>query len=124
MGFKVAFAPLPFGFMSLNDEEGNLEAGIQYLESGDERLIYMDIIACLNLMAHFRTRRQVKDIDRNNYGENPGVIRAYQVAVEEARRIGLSDPEISLHLNYLRFVMPSPVFQRFVGNVGLEMTNS
>lgn len=116
---KVAFAPLPFGFISLNEEDGNLEAGMQYLESGDERLIYMDIILCLNLLTGSSGRRNAPDTNPQRYGENPAVIKAYQVAVTEARRVGVSDPEISEHLAVLRFLMPPPVFQRFVKNLGL-----
>jgi hypothetical protein len=40
--------------------------------------------------------------------------------VEAARQVGVLDPEILEHLSSLRVMMPSPEFQRFVKNLGLE----
>lgn len=119
-GLKVAFSQGPFGFISLNEEDGNLEVGAQYLKEGDERLIYMDVILCLNLLKRSSGKRSASDANPQSYGENQVMIKSYQVAVAEARRVGASDPEILEHMNFLRFVMPPPAFLRFVKNLGLK----
>jgi hypothetical protein len=117
---KVVFAPSPFEFISLNEEEATLEVGTQYLEGGDARLIYMDIIVCLNLSKRSSGGKYFTDSNPQSYGENPIVLQSYQAGVEAARQVGVLDPEILEHLSSLRVMMPSPEFQRFVKNLGLE----
>ncbi|MDA4114613.1 MAG: hypothetical protein OK474_11255 [Thaumarchaeota archaeon] len=117
---KIAFSPSTFGFISLNEEDGNLEVGMQYLEDGDERLIYMDILLCLNLLKRPSGRENDPDTDPQSFGQNPVVIKSYQIAVAEARRVGTPDSKILGHLQTLNFIMPPPVFERFVVNIGLK----
>ena len=117
---KVAFSPSTFGFISLNEEDGNLEVGMQYLEEGDERLIYMDIILCLNLLKRSSGRENAPDTDVQSFGENRAVVESYQVAVAEARRVGIPDSKILRHLNSLKFIMPHPAFEKFIGDIGLK----
>ena len=117
---KVAFSPSTFGFISFNEEDGNLEVGMRYLEEGDERLIYMDIILCLNLLKRFSGRENAPDTDPQSFGENQAVVESYKVAVAEARRVGISDSKILRHLNALNFIMPPPVFEKFIWNIGLR----
>jgi hypothetical protein len=117
---KVAFSPSTSGFISLNEEDGNLEVGMQYLEEGDARLIYMDIILCLNLLKRSSGRENAADTDPQRFGENQAVVKSYQVAVAEARRVRIPDSKILRHLNALNFIMPPPVFEKFIGNIGLK----
>jgi hypothetical protein len=119
-GLKVVFSPGPFGFISLNEEDGNLEVGSQYLKDGDERLMYMDVVLCLNLLKRLSEKSRKPDADRESYGRDPAVIKAYEGAVAEARRVGVSDSEILEHLSIMRFVMPPPAFEEFVKTLGLE----
>jgi len=121
-GLRVAFSPGPFGFITLNEEDGNLEVGSQYLVDGDERLMYMDVVLCLNLLKSSSGKRGASDSDRQSYGRNPAVIKAYRVAVTEARRAGVTDPEILEHLSVMRFIMPPPAFRGFVRALGLGKT--
>jgi hypothetical protein len=117
---KVAFSPSTFGFISLNEEDGNLEVGMQYLEDGDERLIYMDIILSLNLLKRSSGPEDASGTGSRSFGENPVVIRSYQVAVAEARRVGIPDSKILGHLGALNFVMSPAVFARFIAKLGLK----
>lgn len=119
-GLRVAFSPGPFGFITLNDEDGNLEVGSQYLREGDERLMYMDIILCLNLLKRSSRKESASVTERESFGRDPAVIEAYKLAVAEARRIGTPDADILEHVSILRFIMPPPAFRGFVKVLGLE----
>ena len=93
---------------------------MEYLEDGEERLIYMDVILCLNLLKRSSGRVNAPDTDPRSFGENPVVVKSYQAAVAEARRVGTPDSKILGHLNFLNFIMPPPVFERFITKIGLK----
>jgi hypothetical protein len=117
---RVAFSPSAFGSISLNEEDGSLEVGAQYLEDGDERLIYMDVILCLNLLKRSSGRQTTADADPQSFAENKAVVESYRAAVAEARRIGTPDSKILSHLRVLNFIMAPGDFQRFTGRIGLR----
>jgi hypothetical protein len=85
------------GFMGVSDEDGHIFASQQYINGGEMWSVYLDII---HELVHVRQFREGKDLfdPRFAYVDRPTEIEAYAVAVEEARRIGLSEEEI---FNYL-----------------------
>ena len=85
-------------YMYIDAEAGNVCAGLGYLRNGDERILYLDI---LHELTHIRQWHEGKELwDRRfSYVERPTEVEAYEVAVREARRLGMRDGEIA---DYLR----------------------
>lgn len=85
-------------YMYIDDEAGNVVAGLGYLREGDEKVLYLDI---LHELTHIRQWHDGKELwdRRYSYVDRPTEIEAYEVAVKEARRLGMSDREIA---DYLR----------------------
>ncbi len=117
---KVSFSPGRFGFVTPSADDGSLEVGANYLERGDERLIYTDVVLSLNLVKRSTGRGGASGSAPQGFGEAPGVIESYRAALMEARRVGLSDREILEHLGFMRFFLPAAEFQRFVRKLGLS----
>jgi len=86
------------GYMYIDDAAGNVVAGLDYLRSGDERVLYLDI---LHELTHIRQWHEGKELwdRRYAYVDRPTELEAYAVAVKEARRLRMSDREIA---DYLR----------------------
>ena len=85
-------------YMYIDAEAGNVCAGLTYLQTGDERILYLDI---LHELAHIRQWHEGKELwdRRYSYVDRPTEIEAYEVAVREARRLGMTDGVIA---DYLR----------------------
>lgn len=86
------------GYMGVSDEDGHIGISAKYLGTADERWIYLDII---HELVHVKQFMDGKELFDHNYSyvDRPTEIEAYTIAVNEARRIGLSDKEI---MDYLR----------------------
>lgn len=86
------------GYMNVSDEDGHLRVNANYLNTGDERDIYLDIIHELVHVKQFLDGKKLHD--RNfQYCDSPIELEAYGHAVEEARKLGMSEEQI---LDYLR----------------------
>ena len=99
------------GYLRVDGESGNIIINPEYLKTAHERHLYLDAI---HELAHVRQFREGKDLydRRYAYFERPTEIEAYEVAVEEARRIGMDDEEI---VDYLRVDwVTEEEFARFV----------
>jgi hypothetical protein len=85
-------------YMYIDDAAGNVCAGLTYLRNGDERILYLDI---LHELTHIRQWHEGKELwdRRYAYVDRPTEVEAYDVAVREARRLGMTDGEIA---DYLR----------------------
>ncbi|MEM3699981.1 MAG: hypothetical protein QXL57_03835 [Candidatus Bathyarchaeia archaeon] len=86
------------GYMGVSDEDGHLFISADYLKNGDLVDIYLDIIHELVHVKQFMDGKKLFD-DNFSYVERPTEIEAYRVAVDEAKRLGLSDEKI---LQYLK----------------------
>lgn len=82
------------GYMYVNDEDGSLVVGADYLRTATSNYLYLDII---HELVHVRQYLQGKDLfDRSHsYIDRPTEIEAYQCSVEEARRMGMDDEAIA-----------------------------
>ncbi|HYM40307.1 MAG TPA: hypothetical protein VEY12_09245 [Thermoplasmata archaeon] len=85
-------------YMYIDDGPGNVCAGLTYLRTGDARVLYLDILHELTHIRQWHAGRELWD-RRYSYVDRPTEVEAYEVAVQEARRLGMSDGEIS---DYLR----------------------
>lgn len=85
------------GYMWVNSLDGHIMVSSRYLNTGDKIDIYLDVIHELVHVKQFMDRKELFDI-HYGYTERPTEIEAYRYAVEEARRIGLSDERICDYL--------------------------
>ena len=85
------------GYMYVNDSDGHLTISKKYLENGNKTDIYLDLIHELCHVKQFMDGRELFD-PRYDYVERPTEIEAYRYAVQEAKRIGLSEERIRRYL--------------------------
>jgi hypothetical protein len=85
------------GYMGVSETDGHLIISADYLSKGDIVDIYLDII---HELVHIRQFMEGKELFDHNYEyiERPTEIEAYRCAVEEAKRLGLSDKRICEYL--------------------------
>ena len=91
-------------YMGVSDEDGHLLVSAYYLNNGDSVDIYLDVIHELVHVRQFMEGKKLFD-DHYRYVERPTEIEAYSYAVEEARRLGLTDEKI---LQYLKTEWMTP----------------
>jgi N-acetylglutamate synthase-like GNAT family acetyltransferase len=87
----------PRGYLRVDGETGNIMINPEYLRTGHERHLYLDVLHELAHVKQFREGKELYD-RRYAYFERPTEIEAYAVAVEEARRIGMGKEEIVEYL--------------------------
>lgn len=94
---KVEFAGTR-GYMGVNNHDGHLLIGANYLKEGDIVDIYLDII---HELVHVRQFMEGKELFDDNYShtDRPTEVEAYRHTVDEAHRLGLNDEKI---LQYLK----------------------
>jgi len=85
------------GYMRVSNVDGHLVISSYYMNNGDKVDIYLDLIHELVHVRQFMEGKELFDSDYS-YAERPTEIQAYQHAVEEARRLGLSDARICKYL--------------------------
>ena len=84
-------------YMHVNDMDGSLFVGLEYLRNGELRHLYLDII---HELIHIRQYLEGKELfdEKFSYVDRPTEIEAYQCAVDEARKIGMSEDAIADYL--------------------------
>ena len=85
------------GYMGVNSLNGHIMISAKYLREGDKTDIYLDLIHELVHVRQLMEGKELFDV-HYSYAERPTEVEAYRVAVEEARRIGLSDERICRYL--------------------------
>jgi GNAT superfamily N-acetyltransferase len=86
------------GYLRVDGETGDIIINPEYLRTGPDRWLYLDVIHELTHVRQFKEGKELYD-RRYSYLERPTEIEAYETAVEEARRIGMDPDEI---VDYLR----------------------
>jgi hypothetical protein len=84
-------------YMWVSDVDGHLTVSSYYLNNGDKVDIYLDLVHELVHVRQFMEGKQLFDVDYD-YADRPTEVEAYRVAVEEARKMGLSDKRICRYL--------------------------
>ena len=108
-------------YMYIDDEAGNVCAGLNYLRHGEERVLYLDILHELTHIRQWRAGQPLWD-RRYSYVDRPTEIEAYEVAVKVARKLGMRDREIS---DYLRVEWTSrEEHERLCRRLGVRLTDS
>lgn len=117
-GLEVEFFSSRWGYMAVSDRDGHLLVSAHYLKEGDERDIYLDVV---HELVHVRQWREGKELfpEGVSYQDRPTEIEAYRIAVDEARRIGLTEAEIR---EYLRVPwMDEDGHAQLLANLGLAV---
>ena len=85
------------GYMYVDSSDGHLVISKSYLNSGDKIDIYLDLIHELCHVKQYMDGKELFD-PQYDYVDRPTEIQAYSYAVQEAKRLGLSDERICLYL--------------------------
>jgi hypothetical protein len=94
---KVEFHSMRRGYMGVSDKDGHLFVSAHYLKNGDTIDLYLDVIHELVHVKQFMDGKELFE-GRYDYVERPTEVEAYHHAVDEARRLGLSDKRICQYL--------------------------
>ena len=85
------------GYMYVDGSDGHLVISKGYLNSGNKTDIYLDLIHELCHVKQFMEGKELFD-PRYDYVDRPTEKEAYRYAVQEARRLGLSEERIRCYL--------------------------
>jgi hypothetical protein len=93
---KVFVVDMPHE-MFVNNDDGSIAVGLTHLRQASDEFLYLDII---HELCHVKQHMQGRNLyDRSKaYVDRETEIEAYQVTVQEARRIGLNDEGIACYL--------------------------
>jgi hypothetical protein len=105
------------GYLRVDDETGNIVISGEYLRTGDERYLYLDVVHELVHVRQFIEGKELFD-RRYSYVDRPTEIEAYQACVAEGRKIGMKNDEV---LEYLRVEwITEEEFMRLLASVGVK----
>ncbi len=105
------------GYMHINTARGSIVVSAKYLREGEEKYLYLDAI---HELVHIRQHLEGKELwDRKyKYVDRPTELEAYQVAIAEARRIGLGEEGL---VDYLKVEWVNEEdFRRFLVTLGIR----
>ena len=115
---KVEFFSSKFGYMGVSDEDGHLIVSAYYLREGEAISKYLDVIHELVHVKQFRNGMALFD-ETYEYHSRPTELEAYKLAVEEARRLGMSDKEL---FEYLKVDwMSEEEVRKLAKNLGIKV---
>ena len=84
-------------YMYVKNDDASIVIGFQHLQNSDSKILYLDII---HELVHVMQQRQGLDLYDKSYAyvDRPTEIEAYEIAVLEAKNLGMNKEEI---LDYL-----------------------
>lgn len=85
------------GYMYVNDGDGSLVVGLDYLRKADVHYLYLDIIHELVHIKQYLEGKELFD-NRYSYVDRPTEVEAYQCCVEEGRKLGMTDDALAEYL--------------------------
>jgi hypothetical protein len=85
------------GYMYVDGSDGHLVINKSYLNTGNHIDIYLDLVHELCHVKQFMEGKELFD-PKYDYVDRPTEIEAYRYAVQEARRLGLSEERIYYYL--------------------------
>jgi len=114
---KVEFFSSKFGYMGVSDEDGHLIVSAYYLREGEQVSKYLDVIHELVHVRQFREGKPLFD-EGFEYHNRPTELEAYKLAVDEGRRLGMSDKEL---FDYLKVDwMSEDEVRKLARNLGVK----
>ncbi len=108
-------------YMFVKNEDAAIVIGLDHLKNSDTKVLYLDIV---HELVHVKQHRAGLDLYNRSYSyvDRPTEIEAYEVAVKEARRLGMNDDEIMDYL-FVDWITPQE-HKRLASHVGLKIRNT
>ena len=103
-------------YMYVKNDDASVVIGFRHLQNSDSKILYLDIV---HELVHVMQQRQGLDLYNKSYAyvDRPTEIEAYEIAVLEAKNLGMNDEEI---LDYLLVEWITPEeHKRLASHVGL-----
>jgi len=103
-------------YMYVKNNDASIVIGFQHLQNSDSKILYLDII---HELVHVMQQRQGLDLYDKSYAyvDRPTEIEAYEIAVLEAKNLGMNKEEI---LDYLLVEwITTEEHKRLASHVGL-----
>jgi hypothetical protein len=105
-------------YMHVKNEDASIVVGKDHLKNSEKKILYLDII---HELVHVKQQRQGLDLYDSSYHyvDRPTEVEAYEIAVEEARKLGMNDSEIFdyLHVEWIS----SDEHKRLASRVGVKI---
>jgi predicted nucleotidyltransferase len=105
-------------YMHVKNEDASIVVGKDHLKNSEKKILYLDII---HELVHVKQQRQGFDLydSAYHYVDRPTEVEAYEIAVEEARKLGMSDSEIFDYL-HVEWISPDE-HKRLASRVGINI---
>ncbi|HEV2193628.1 MAG TPA: hypothetical protein VGR54_08440 [Nitrosopumilaceae archaeon] len=103
-------------YMYVKNDDASIVIGFGHLQNSDSKILYLDIV---HELVHVMQQRLGLDLYNKSYAyvDRPTEIEAYEIAVLEAKNLGMNDEEI---LDYLLVDWITPEeHKRLASHVGL-----
>src|SRR5437899_6441292 len=105
------------GYLHVDNDTGDIIISSPDLKTTADRVFYLELIHDLDHVKQFKQGKDLFD-KKYSYVDRPTEIEAYSVAVEEARRIGMTEREI---IDYLKVEWVSDEdFKRLLRALGVS----
>ncbi len=106
-------------YMHIDDTDGSLVVGLEYLQTADERYLYLDVI---HELVHVKQYLQGKELwdESYSYVDRPTELEAYECAVEESRNLGMTEDEIAEYI-YVEWITRKE-YSRLLKRLGIRST--
>lgn len=103
-------------YMYVKNDDATIVIGFKHLQNSELKILYLDIV---HELVHVMQQRQGLDLYNKSYAyvDRPTEIEAYEIAVLEAKNLGMNNEEI---LDYLLVEWITPdEHKRLASHVGL-----
>jgi hypothetical protein len=103
-------------YMFVKNDDATIVIGFNHLKNSDSKVLYLDIV---HELVHVKQQRAGFDLYNKSYAyvDRPTEIEAYEIAVKEAKRLGMNDNEIMDYL-FVEWITPQE-HERLATHVGL-----
>ncbi len=103
-------------YMYVKNDDASIVVGIKHLKNSDSKILYLDII---HELVHVMQQRKGLDLYDKSYSyvDRPTEIEAYEIAVMEAKNLGMNNKEILDYL-FVEWITPEE-HKRLASHVGI-----
>ena len=104
-------------YMYVKNDDASIVIGIKHLKNSDSQILYLDII---HELVHVMQQRKGLDLYDKSYSyvDRPTEIEAYEIAVMEAKNLGMNNKEILDYL-FVEWITPEE-HKRLASHVGIS----
>jgi hypothetical protein len=105
-------------YMFVKNEDAAIVIGYKHLQKSDSKILYLDIV---HELVHVKQQRAGLDLYDKSYPyvDRPTEIEAYEVAVREAKRLGMNRDEIFDYL-HVEWITPDE-HKRLASRMGISV---